>query len=341
MNLIHGEDACCVLIYGYIGDYEDVRPADIVKDLIEAEGTGKPIDVRINSRGGDVYGGITVFNALRNSKADITIYIDGVAASMGSAVAMCEKPVYMSSIARLMIHSVKGGCYGGKDELLECVRETEALEATLISIYAKKTGKTEEEIRETYFDGKDHWLTAKEALALGFIDGIYDAEPVPAGSSPEQIYNIYQNRLNVEPKDNEMIDKLKTRKRFAACATDEDVLREVDKLETEAAKVPDLETANEALKQMNEAFKAAAQAAQDMGDEILLTESLGSGKIGALDTPVYRAALKGSEREKTLETLKGLPIKRRVMENIDTGGGGQTSDPWKARFDEIEKGIKD
>ncbi len=68
-NMIPGEDACCILLYGDIGEYSDVTAAAIVRELMEAEASGKRIDVRINSNGGDVYTGIAIFNALRGSKA--------------------------------------------------------------------------------------------------------------------------------------------------------------------------------------------------------------------------------------------------------------------------------
>lgn len=106
-NMIPGNDACCILLYGDIGEHEDVRSGDIARELIEAEAAYKKIDVRINSNGGDVYAGIAIFNAFRNSKADITIYVDGIAASMASVIALCGKPVKMSKYARLMLHSVR------------------------------------------------------------------------------------------------------------------------------------------------------------------------------------------------------------------------------------------
>ena len=130
-NMIPGTDACCILLYGDIGDYDKVRSGDIARELIEAEAAYKKIDVRINSNGGDVYAGIAIFNAFRNSEADITIYVDAIAASMASVIALCGKPVKMSRYARLMLHSVSGGCYGNKNELRQCLSEVEALEDTL------------------------------------------------------------------------------------------------------------------------------------------------------------------------------------------------------------------
>lgn len=339
--MIPGPDACCVLLYGYIGEYEDVRAADIVRELLEAAAVYKKIDVRINSLGGEVFTGIAIFNALLNCNAEITIYVDGVAASIASAVATCGKPVYMSKYARLMLHSITGGCYGRKDELTKCVEMIEQLETTLCTIYAAKTGKTEEEIRATYFDGQDHWLTAQQALDLGFIDGIYDAEPVPEDSTPEQVYDIYQNRLqnNSKPNQSTMIEKLKKRPGFANCTTEEDVLRHVDELERTAENAATLKTENTTLKAENDAFKAAEQAAQNAADEKLLQDSLNAGKIGAPDVPIYRAALKAN-REETITAMNALPVKRRIMDIIDNPTPNDGQGAWDKRMADIENRVK-
>ena len=209
-NIIPGKDACCILLYGDIGDYDDVRSGDIARELLEAEAQSGRIDVRINSNGGEIYAGIAIFNALRNSKADITIYVDGIAASIACVIALCGKPVQMSRYARLMLHSVQGSCYGNKDEMLGCIREIESLEDTLCEMYAARMGRDKDEIRSLYFDGKDHWLRADEALALGLIDGIYDADPVPEDSTPDEVFQIFNNRLHKPQNENNMnLDELK------------------------------------------------------------------------------------------------------------------------------------
>ena len=74
---------------------------------------------------------------------------------MASVIALCGKPVQMSRYARLMLHSVQGGCYGNKEEMRGCIREIESLEDTLCEMYAARMGKDKEEIRSLYFDGKD------------------------------------------------------------------------------------------------------------------------------------------------------------------------------------------
>ena len=75
------------------------------------------------------------------------------------------------------------------------MEEIESLEGSLSEIYAERLGRSKEELKQTYFDGEDHWLTAKEALDLVFIDDIYDADPGPADSTPAQIYTLFNNRL--------------------------------------------------------------------------------------------------------------------------------------------------
>ena len=152
-NIIPGEDTCCILLYGDIGDnYAAVTSGQVVRELLAAEATYKNIDVRINSIGGEVYTGIAIFNALRASKANITIYVDGVAASMASVIALCGKPVYMSRYARLMLHGVSGGCYGNTADFEEALKEMKGLEDTLCEMYAEKLGQDKANIKSTYFD---------------------------------------------------------------------------------------------------------------------------------------------------------------------------------------------
>ncbi|CCZ10511.1 head maturation protease, ClpP-related [uncultured Culturomica sp.] len=334
-NMIPGESDCCILLYGDIG-YYDTRSGEITRELLEAEAAFQKIDFRINSMGGDVYTGIALFNALHNSKADITMYIDGVAASMASVIGLCGKPVYMSKYARLMIHGVSGGCYGNKSEIKACLEEIETLEATLCDMLAKKLNLTPDEIRANYFDGKDHWLTAEEALALGIIDGIYDADPVPVDSTPEQVYALYQNKYSNSLKtENNMFEKLKKRPSFANCATDEDVLKRIDEIEKEAGKVPGLETDKATLQGEVDAYKQKEEQAQEAADETLINTAFDEGRITEPEKAVYRAALK-TDRDNTTNALKTLPAKRRVMDNLGKETPPTGESEWTKRQKEIE-----
>ena len=336
--MIPGTDACCILLYGDIGEYGDgVRSGDIARELLEAEALTGKVDVRINSNGGEVYSGIAIFNALKNSKADITIYVDGIAASMASVIALCGKPVQMSRYARLMLHSVQGGCYGNKDEMKNCIREIEALEDTLCEMYATRMGKAKDEIRAMYFDGRDHWLRADEALALGLIDGIYDADPVPEDSTPEQVFQIFNNRLQQPQNENDMnLDELKKRPRFTNCATDDDFLREIGLLETEAGKVPSLNAEVDRLKGELKVFQDKAEADDAAARKQLLDAAEKDGRIDAATRPIYENLL-AKDRENSEKALEKLSPKRRVMTDVRMEPDNEG--PWNKRMREIQEKL--
>lgn len=329
-----------IFLYGDIGDYTEVQSGRIAQELMEAERVSRRIHVRINSNGGEVYSGIAIFNALRQSQADIRIYVDGIAASMASVIALCGKPVEMSKYARLMLHSVSGGCYGNKQDLQRCMEEIESLEGSLSEIYAERLGMSQEEVKQTYFDGEDHWLTAKEALDLGFIDGIYDADPVPADSTPAQIYTLFNNRL-IEPQNNREdmnLEDVKKRPRFKDCASDADVFRLMDQLEEEAGKVPVLTKENTDLKAKVKTYEDKAAAEDLAARKQLLDAAEQDGRIDATTRPIYENLL-ANDRENGEKALAQLPVKRRVMEDLHLEPNGDES-PWAKRMREIKDKCK-
>lgn len=328
-NLIPGKDSACILLYGEIGDYGKVNSADIVRELLEAEAVYNNIDVRINSIGGDVYAGISIFNAFRNSRANITLYIDGVAASIAGVIAACGKPLKMSKYARLMIHNISGGVWGNTQEMKDCISQMESMEETLLDILSERTTKPREEIKNEWFDGKDHWFTAQEALDLKLVDEIYDTEPVPEDSTPNQIYTIMQNRLENSGNNqtSNMIEKLKKRPAFANCASEEDVLRHIEQLETEAAKVSGLEN------KVTE-FENKERQVLEAEDDALLDAAVEDGRINASERPVHKVLL-NSNRENARKALAGLKPQKRIVNTLYQPKPGELS-PWEKRQEEIK-----
>jgi ATP-dependent Clp endopeptidase proteolytic subunit ClpP len=327
-NMIPNSNKACIFIYGDIDDYKG-KAEDVVLELMEIQKQYQQVEVHINSNGGEVYSGIAIVNALKNSTADISIYIDGIAASIASVIALCGKPLYMSQYSRMMIHSIKVGVYGDKEDLRITIEEIESLENTLCELIAGKMQKTPEEIKTLYFDRKDHWITASEALALGLIEGVYDVEALPENSTTEQIYKIFNNRLDIQSQNLQAmnIEEFKKRPSFVNAATDADILRIIDGLETEAAKVPALNARIQVFE--NKETEAAAAAI-----EALLDTAIAEERIKQPQRAHFQALLK-ADPENGKAVLDSLPAKKRVMNVLNTQT--ETVSAWETQMDNIRK----
>lgn len=179
-----------VLLYGYIDPY-DVSAGDFVKELRSLEKEYSTINVRINSGGGSVFEGFAIYNAIKQSKATVNTFIDGLAASMASIVALAGKKVCMSKVARLMTHQPSSGSYGNSEELRKNADLLDGLEKTMCAIYAGKTGKNMDDCKEKFLNGKDNWFSAEDALTEGLVDELYDAEGVEMPNETASIKNVW------------------------------------------------------------------------------------------------------------------------------------------------------
>lgn len=181
-----------IYLYGNVGSGEKVDSERVTQELTELEHKTSEIQIRINSQGGEVYEGIAIFNALRRSTANITIYIDGVAASIAAVIALCGKPLKMAQNSRLMLHNVSGGTFGTAEELIATANEIKALEDTLAVMVSARCRMTPEAFKSKYFNGKDNWLTADECVKMGLATDIYENSG-NLGASNEEVYK-YTNK---------------------------------------------------------------------------------------------------------------------------------------------------
>lgn len=148
LNIQTTDERATVLLYGDIGDGDKVESARVVSELMSLDAAYGKIDVRINSRGGDVFSGMAIYNTLRQMAADVTIYVDGLAASIAAIIALCGRPMYMSPWAKLMLHSVSGGAWGNASDLRKTADQIEALERDLSEMIAKRLGMEADEVRQ-------------------------------------------------------------------------------------------------------------------------------------------------------------------------------------------------
>lgn len=166
-----GQGEADIYIYDEIG-FWGVTAKQFISDL-NALGDITHINLHINSPGGEVFEGIAIFNALRNHGAGITVYVDGVAASMASLIAMAGDTVIMPENAFMMIHKPWGISGGDAEKMRTYADRLDKLESVMVPVYAQKTGKTTDEIAVMLAD--ETWMSGAECLAHGFADQVTPA----------------------------------------------------------------------------------------------------------------------------------------------------------------------
>ena len=170
-----------VLIYGNIGDRwneDGVVASELVRDLSALE--TDTINLRINSYGGSVPDGLAIYNALRRHKATVNVFVDGVAISCASYIAMAGDTITMAKNAQMMIHGPWTIAAGNASDMREQAEILDRYAKAMASAYADKSGKTYEDALALLTDGKDHWFLADEAKAEGFADEVGEEVAVAA-----------------------------------------------------------------------------------------------------------------------------------------------------------------
>lgn len=170
-----------VLIYGNIGDRwneDGVVASELVRDLSALQ--ADTINLRINSYGGSVPDGLAIYNALRRHKATVNVFVDGVAISCASYIAMAGDTITMAKNSQMMIHAPWTFAYGNSNDMREQADILDRYAKAMASAYADKSGKTYEDALALLTDGKDHWFLADEAKAEGFADEVGEEVAVAA-----------------------------------------------------------------------------------------------------------------------------------------------------------------
>lgn len=173
------------------------------RDALKEIGDVKTINLHINSPGGSVFEGTAIFNMLKNSKAFINVYIDGLAASIASVIAMAGDKIYMPANAMMMIHNPWVVCEGNADELRKMADDLEKIGSLSIDTYVKRSnGKANAEEIQNLMD-EETWLTAKEAVELGLADEVVESNKMAASinSKDAKRYRNVPNNIIQKQKD--------------------------------------------------------------------------------------------------------------------------------------------
>lgn len=175
---------------------EAVCPKDIM-DAIAKIDDKETVDIYINSPGGSVFAGSSIYSALRELHDRVKIHVVGIAASAASVVA-CAGQSDISPTAMLMIHNSSSACRGDYHAMDKESEVLQQVNKAIASAYVAKTGMSEQEALELM--DRESWITASQAVEYGLIDAIAGQElNKPANSSQMQ---IVASLGNIIPKEN-------------------------------------------------------------------------------------------------------------------------------------------
>ena len=180
---------------------DDVTPQLFKEELMAGSGN---ITVWINSPGGDCVAAAQIYNMLMDSH-DVTVKIDGIAASAASVIAMAGTKVLMSPVSMLMIHNPMTVAMGDTAEMQKAIEMLGSVKDSIINAYEIKTGLSRAKL--AHLMDEETWMNAKRAIELGFCDGLLEGNAPPAVDvafdfSRKECDNALLNKL-VSTKPNE------------------------------------------------------------------------------------------------------------------------------------------
>lgn len=196
-------------IYLYDNEYDCIGTGTMAAEYIQyqlLDAAGDDVEVHISSVGGDAFQAVAIYDILKRYAGNVTTYIDSVAASAAATIAMAGKTVIMSKYALLMIHKPATYTGGTADDLSADVAMLDAIQKNIVSIYMDKTGM--DIVAVEALVNATTWLTADEALTMGFIDQVEDyVETAPIIKNAGLVSNFMQTST-ATPKQKQVLNKL-------------------------------------------------------------------------------------------------------------------------------------
>lgn len=169
---------------------DEVTPKIFRDELMSGEGD---ITVWINSPGGDCIAAAQIYNMLLEYKGNVTIKIDGIAASAASVVAMAGNKVIMSPVSMLMIHNPMTIAAGDTTEMKKAISMLTEVKESIINAYELKTGMSRDKIAKLM--DAETWMDANKAVELGFADEILSRESSVKPSAMMYSQNVVSRKL--------------------------------------------------------------------------------------------------------------------------------------------------
>lgn len=211
-QLTSDEESADLYLFGDITEYKwyesDVSAFDMAKEL-GALGA-KPLNVHINSYGGEVKEGIGIYNLLKNYSGPVTTINDGFACSAASVIFMAGEKRVMPQTSLLMIHNAWSYGYGDANALRKKADELDKVTEPSIKAYLEAGNLPYEDIKKMM--DEETWLTADEALAYGFATEICDDDQAMQSIQDQTIRSLVLHKKQLESTVSDLSEQLENLK---------------------------------------------------------------------------------------------------------------------------------
>lgn len=184
-------------VYDVIDDYYGVSAEAFVNAINAIE--APEIHLHINSPGGDVFAARAMVAAIATHKSKIISYVDGLAASAASYLALSANEVVMAKGSFLMVHRAWTGLFGNSEDLRTTAALLDKIDASIVDDYVRKTGKSKEEIEQLM--AAESWLEANEAKEFGFADSVTENEKGAKNKWNLSAYDKAPEALKLVPEE--------------------------------------------------------------------------------------------------------------------------------------------
>ena len=204
------------IVSSWWGAWEDTdQYPEAIRDFLK-EQENKDLNIYINSGGGSVFAGLAIYNMLLRHKGKKTVYVDGIAASIASVIALAGDEIIVPSNAFLMVHKPWNACYGNADDFRKMAEDLDAIETGIMNVYKEHLaeGASIDEVQQLV--NAETWLNGEEAAkyfkitvseAKEYAAQMTDSTKAASRNIPEQIFKSAQA---VENKADETAKKIKS-----------------------------------------------------------------------------------------------------------------------------------
>jgi len=193
--------------------YDVIGPSELgmisAMDVIDALGPmeGKDVNLRIMSYGGSVDQGVAIYNAIRRRRGKTKVYIDSIAASIASVIAMAGDQIIMNKGSKMMIHDPWTIAVGNSMQMRKMADQLDTYAEGILDIYVERSTRPKSEVQEMM--RAETWMTAEQAIALGFADVTEESQAQAIVVPSNMFSNVPADVLQADIKSTRRLDQAK------------------------------------------------------------------------------------------------------------------------------------